>query len=150
MTATEKNMGFINISEFQPIEPVPGCRMRTPFGKNLMLSYLEMDDGAEVPEARGIYSLAAGPDGSLWAGGAGKNVKKYLWRHDGKTWNPGIELEKCIALYSIAPVSATEVWLGGWNADRRGSVWIFKDGKATPPTDLQNSFVIRDLAPISK
>lgn len=42
-------MGFINISEFQPIEPVPGCRMRTPFGKNLMLSYLEMDDGAEVP-----------------------------------------------------------------------------------------------------
>ena len=23
--------------------------MRTPFGQNLMLSYLEMDDGAEVP-----------------------------------------------------------------------------------------------------
>ena len=42
-------MGFIDISEFQPIEPVPGCRMRTPFGKNMMLSYLEMDPGAEVP-----------------------------------------------------------------------------------------------------
>jgi len=42
-------MGFIDIHEFQPIEPVPGCRMRTPFGKNLMLSYLEMDEGAVVP-----------------------------------------------------------------------------------------------------
>lgn len=42
-------MGFINISDFQPIEPVPGCRMRTPFGQNMMLSYLEMEDGAEVP-----------------------------------------------------------------------------------------------------
>ncbi len=42
-------MGFINIQEYQAIEPVPGCRMRTPFGANLMLSYLEMDDGAEVP-----------------------------------------------------------------------------------------------------
>ena len=42
-------MGFIDISEFQPIEPVPGCRMRTPFGEHLMLSYLEMDEGAEVP-----------------------------------------------------------------------------------------------------
>ncbi len=42
-------MGFINIQDYQPIEPVPGCRMRTPFGKNLMLSYLEMDEGAEVP-----------------------------------------------------------------------------------------------------
>lgn len=42
-------MGFINIADYQPIEPVPGCRMRTPFGQNLMLSHLEMDDGAEVP-----------------------------------------------------------------------------------------------------
>ena len=42
-------MGFINIADYQPISPVPGCRMRTPFGNNLMLSYLEMDDGAEVP-----------------------------------------------------------------------------------------------------
>ncbi len=42
-------MGFINIKDFEPIEPVPGCRMRTPFGEHLMLSYLEMDDGAVVP-----------------------------------------------------------------------------------------------------
>ncbi|MBI3865075.1 MAG: cupin domain-containing protein [Planctomycetia bacterium] len=42
-------MAFINIQEYQPIEPVPGCRMRTPFGEHLMLSYLEMDDGAVVP-----------------------------------------------------------------------------------------------------
>lgn len=42
-------MGFIDISQIQPIEPVPGCRMRTPFGQNMMLSYLEMDDGAVVP-----------------------------------------------------------------------------------------------------
>ena len=42
-------MGFINISELQPIEPVSGCRMRIPFDKNLMLSYLEIDDGADVP-----------------------------------------------------------------------------------------------------
>lgn len=42
-------MGFIDVKEFQPIEPVPGCRMRTPFGEHLMLSYLEMDDGAVVP-----------------------------------------------------------------------------------------------------
>ena len=42
-------MPFIDIHTFPAIEPVPGCRMRTPFGQHLMLSYLEMDDGAEVP-----------------------------------------------------------------------------------------------------
>jgi len=42
-------VGFINIDDIEPISPVPGCRMRTPFGQNLMLSYLEMDAGAEVP-----------------------------------------------------------------------------------------------------
>lgn len=42
-------MGFIDIQKIQAITPVPGCRMRTPFGKHLMLSYLEMDEGAEVP-----------------------------------------------------------------------------------------------------
>lgn len=42
-------MGFINLRDHLPIEPVPGCRMRTPFGKHLMLSYLEMDEGAVVP-----------------------------------------------------------------------------------------------------
>ncbi len=42
-------MGFIDLQKIPPITPVPGCRMRTPFGNNLMLSYLEMDPGAEVP-----------------------------------------------------------------------------------------------------
>lgn len=42
-------MGFVDLQSITPIEPVPGCRMRTPAGKNLMLSYLEMDPGAEVP-----------------------------------------------------------------------------------------------------
>jgi quercetin dioxygenase-like cupin family protein len=42
-------MPFIDPREIVPIEPVPGCRMRTPFGEHLMLSYLEMDAGAEVP-----------------------------------------------------------------------------------------------------
>lgn len=42
-------MPFIDINTIPAIEPVPGCRMRTPFGKHLMLSYLEMDAGAEVP-----------------------------------------------------------------------------------------------------
>ena len=42
-------MGFIEIENIPVIEPVPGCRLRTPFGEHLMLSYLEMDAGAEVP-----------------------------------------------------------------------------------------------------
>jgi quercetin dioxygenase-like cupin family protein len=42
-------MPFINIADYQPIEPVTGCRMRTPFGEHLMLSYLEMEEGAEIP-----------------------------------------------------------------------------------------------------
>jgi quercetin dioxygenase-like cupin family protein len=42
-------MGFIDLDACPSIMPVPGCRMRTPFGQNLMLSYLEMDEGAEVP-----------------------------------------------------------------------------------------------------
>ena len=42
-------MGFIDLETVPAMEPVPGCRMRTPFGKHLMLSYLEMDAGAEVP-----------------------------------------------------------------------------------------------------
>ena len=42
-------MPFINIDEMTPQEVVPGCRLRTPFGEKLMLSYLEMDEGAEIP-----------------------------------------------------------------------------------------------------
>jgi quercetin dioxygenase-like cupin family protein len=40
---------FIDLDRVPIIEPVPGCRLRTPHGQNLMLSYLEMDAGAEVP-----------------------------------------------------------------------------------------------------
>ena len=42
-------MPYYKVEDIPPIEPVPGCRMRTPFGENLMLSYLEMDEGSEIP-----------------------------------------------------------------------------------------------------
>jgi quercetin dioxygenase-like cupin family protein len=42
-------MPFINIDDFKPIKPVPGCQMRTPYGEHLMLSYLEMEADAEIP-----------------------------------------------------------------------------------------------------
>ena len=42
-------MSFINLDEYKAVEVAPGCRLRTPHGQNLMLSYLEMDAGAEVP-----------------------------------------------------------------------------------------------------
>jgi quercetin dioxygenase-like cupin family protein len=42
-------MPFIDLNSIPVIEPVPGCRMRTPHGTHLMLSFLEMDAGAEVP-----------------------------------------------------------------------------------------------------
>ncbi|MCH2373315.1 MAG: cupin domain-containing protein [Planctomycetes bacterium] len=42
-------MPFIDINDVKPLEVVPGCRMRTPYGEHLMFSYLEMDEGAEVP-----------------------------------------------------------------------------------------------------
>jgi len=42
-------MPFIDITEVKPLEVLPGCRMRTPYGENMMLSYLEMEDGAVVP-----------------------------------------------------------------------------------------------------
>jgi quercetin dioxygenase-like cupin family protein len=42
-------MPFIDIAKIPPIEAVPGCRMRTPYGEHLMLSYLGMDEGAVVP-----------------------------------------------------------------------------------------------------
>ena len=42
-------MPFIDIQSVRPLEVIPGCKMRTPYGQNMMLSYLEMDAGAEVP-----------------------------------------------------------------------------------------------------
>jgi quercetin dioxygenase-like cupin family protein len=42
-------MGFIDLASVPVLEPLPGCRLRTPFGQNLMLSHLEMETGAEIP-----------------------------------------------------------------------------------------------------
>ena len=42
-------MPFINISDYDAVELAPGARARTPYGKHVMLSYLELDEGAVVP-----------------------------------------------------------------------------------------------------
>src|SRR5580658_7335921 len=42
-------MPFFSVSDIEPFELLPGLRIRAPFGKNLMLSYLEFDRGAVVP-----------------------------------------------------------------------------------------------------
>jgi quercetin dioxygenase-like cupin family protein len=42
-------MPFIDIGTIPPLDLLPGCKLRTPYGQNIMLSYLEMDAGAEVP-----------------------------------------------------------------------------------------------------
>ena len=42
-------MPFIDIDEYEQLTVLPGCRLRTPYGKHLMFSYLEMDEGAEIP-----------------------------------------------------------------------------------------------------
>ena len=42
-------MPFIDVNQLTPITIAPGCRIRTPYGKNVMLSYLEMGEGAQVP-----------------------------------------------------------------------------------------------------
>ncbi len=42
-------MPFINIDDYEPIELAPGARARTPYGKHVMLSYLELDEGSVIP-----------------------------------------------------------------------------------------------------
>ena len=42
-------MPFININDYEPIELVPGARARTPYGEKIMLSYLDLDEGAVIP-----------------------------------------------------------------------------------------------------
>ena len=42
-------MPFINIDDYDPIELTPGAKARTPFGENVMLSYLELDEGSAIP-----------------------------------------------------------------------------------------------------
>lgn len=43
-------MPFIDLKALEAISPLPGLRMRTPYGEKIMLSHLEMEAGAEVPE----------------------------------------------------------------------------------------------------
>ena len=43
------SMPFINIKDVVPFEPVPGCRLRTPHGENLMMSHIEIAEGAVIP-----------------------------------------------------------------------------------------------------
>ncbi|MEM7476947.1 MAG: cupin domain-containing protein [Planctomycetota bacterium] len=42
-------MGFVDIENQPAFEPLPGVRLRTPHGEQLMLSVVEMDEGSEVP-----------------------------------------------------------------------------------------------------
>ena len=42
-------MPFVDIESIPQFEVLPGVRIRAPFGKNLMLSYLEMAENAVVP-----------------------------------------------------------------------------------------------------
>ena len=42
-------MPFYDVKDLPALEILPGCRTRVPYGEHLMLSYLEMDSGAEVP-----------------------------------------------------------------------------------------------------
>ncbi|MDA2929803.1 cupin domain-containing protein [Acidobacteria bacterium AH-259-O06] len=42
-------MPFIDLSKIKPQEIFPGTRIRAPYGEKLMLSYVEIDEGAEVP-----------------------------------------------------------------------------------------------------
>jgi unsaturated pyranuronate lyase len=42
-------MPFFDVADIPPFEILPGARTRAPFGKHLMLSYLELEPGAVIP-----------------------------------------------------------------------------------------------------
>jgi quercetin dioxygenase-like cupin family protein len=42
-------MPFIDRSALSPLDLAPGIRLWAPHGQNLMLSYVELDEGAVVP-----------------------------------------------------------------------------------------------------
>jgi quercetin dioxygenase-like cupin family protein len=46
---SEPKMPFFDPAAMPAMELSPGCRIRTPHGERIMLSYLEMDQGAVVP-----------------------------------------------------------------------------------------------------
>ena len=56
-------MGFVDLESMQPIETVPGCRLRAPFGQHLMLSYLEMEADAEIPMHHHLAALIGVSEG---------------------------------------------------------------------------------------
>ncbi len=43
-------MSFIDWNAIIPQEITPGCRIKAPYGENIMLSLLEMDEGSLIPE----------------------------------------------------------------------------------------------------
>ena len=45
----DRNTGFIDIDSIPAFQPVPGCNLRTPHGKQLMLSQVKMEEGAVIP-----------------------------------------------------------------------------------------------------
>ena len=50
MTEPRKNSsGFIDINSVPAFQPAPGCTLRTPYGEQLMLSRVEMEEGAVIP-----------------------------------------------------------------------------------------------------
>ena len=51
-------MPFVDLAGIPPLQILPGCRIRTPYGKHVMLSYLEMDEGAAVPLHRHPHEQA--------------------------------------------------------------------------------------------
>ena len=51
-------MAFININDYRPIELAPGARARTPYGKHVMLSYLELEKGSQIPRHRHPHEQA--------------------------------------------------------------------------------------------
>lgn len=40
---------FIDLEKIQPLDLLPGVRIRAPFGQNIMLSMVEIAAGSEVP-----------------------------------------------------------------------------------------------------
>ncbi len=44
-----QSMLFFDLSNIPPFQILPGAKTRTPFGKNLMLSYLKLAPGAVIP-----------------------------------------------------------------------------------------------------
>ena len=51
-------MPFIDIDDYESVELAPGARARTPYGRHIMMSYLELDEGAVVPVHRHPHEQA--------------------------------------------------------------------------------------------